>query len=104
MGRKTRQQKIRAEKHRQETAQLERPLLSSVPASANLDHEGPTEITGYHLPSLPSEKPRGVTSPQYDLQAMALADIKRIMSLSAVAICAQLVLWYLLAKGIVKLF
>lgn len=80
MSRKTKKEKILAEYHRKLQA-LQLPKY-------NLPEKAPVEK---YVPKLSPTEPK--TDYSY-----VLSDLKRILFLTALAICAQVVLWYAIAR------
>lgn len=75
MGKKTKKEKILAEYHRK---------LQALGSPKTVNYSAPTMNPVYH-------------EPQTDY-SYVLSDLRRIVLLTALAICAQLVLWYKLGR------
>lgn len=82
MSRKTKKEKILAEYHRK----LEQ-LQSAVPKP----------VIKYEIPSVVTT-PRPTAPKVVSDYSYVLSDLRRILFLTALAICAQVVLWYYLQK------
>lgn len=95
VSRKTKKQKLRSQSRRlEETSPISTPSTSPVnlsPSYSFVSQSSQSNPPSQAMQIAPSAKSQ-------------FSDLRKILVLTLIAICAQGVLWYLVEKGIIKLF